>query len=135
MIDVSGNRFGTAAIERALVSHPAVAEAAVVGYPHPVKGHGIHAYVRLRTDARPSSALRRELEQRVRAKIGPIAVPDIIQWAFMLPKTRVGVLARSILRKIAAKADLNPADASSLADSSVINDLVRGRSDLATTAE
>jgi Fe-Mn family superoxide dismutase len=135
VIDVSGNRFGTAAIERALVSHPAVAEAAVVGYPHPVKGHGIHAYVRLRTDARPSSALRRELEQRVRAKIGPIAVPDIIQWAFMLPKTRVGVLARSILRKIAAKADLNPADTSSLADSSVINDLVRGRSDVATTAE
>lgn len=135
VIEVSGNRLGTAAIERALAAHPAVAEAAVVAYPHPDKGQGIHAYVRLRTDARPSTALRRELEQRVRAEIGPIAVPDIIQWAFMLPKTRVGTLARGVLRKIAARDGLNLSDRSSLVDGAVIDDLIGGRPDLATAPE
>ena len=135
VIDVSGNRVGTAAIELALVAHPAVAEAAVVGYPHPVKGHGIHAYIRLRTDARPSSALRRELGQRVRAEIGSIATPDIIQWASALPKTRVGMLARRVLRKIAAQDDLSFRDTSSLADPTVVDDLISGRPDVAMTAE
>ena len=135
VIEVSGNRLGTAAIERALATHPAVAEAAVVGYPHPDKGQGIHAYVRLMRDARPSTTLRRELEQRVRAEIGPIAVPDIIQWAFMLPKTRLGTLARGVLRKIAARDGLSLSDRSSLADGAVIDALISGRPDLATASE
>lgn len=135
VIDVSGNRLGTAVIERALAAHPAVAEAAVVGYPHPVKGQGIHAYVRLRADARPSGALRRELEERVLAELGSIAVPDITQWAFMLPKTRVGALARGVLRKIAARVALNLSDTSSLVDPAVIDELISGHPDPATATE
>lgn len=135
VIEVSGTRLATAAIERALAAHPAVAEAAVVGYPHSIKGQGIHAYVRLRADVRPGSALRRELEQRVRAEIGPIAVPDIVQCVFMLPKTRLGTLARGVLRKIAAGNGASLSDRSSLADGAVIEDLISGRPDVATTAE
>jgi acetyl-CoA synthetase len=135
VIEVSGTRLGTAAIERALAAHPAVAEAAVVGYPHSIKGQGIHAYVRLRADARPGTALLCELEQRVCAEIGPIAVPDLIQWASMLPKTRVGALARGVLRKIAARDGLSLSDTSALADPAVIDDLISGRPDVATTAK
>src|SRR5207249_616920 len=94
VINVAGHRLGTAEIESALVAHPKVAEAAVVGFPHTVKGHGIYAYVTLRSDAQPSDALRNEIGQMVRKEIGPIATPDHIQWAPVLPKTRSGKIMR-----------------------------------------
>jgi Fe-Mn family superoxide dismutase len=135
VIEVCGSLLGSAAIERALAGHAAVAEAAVVGYPHPDKSEGVYAYIRLRNDVRPSSALRRELEQRVRTEIGPNAAPDVIQWAIALPKNHVGALARGVLRKLAARDSLSPGDTSSLLDAAVVDDLVSGRPQLATAGE
>ncbi len=102
MINVSGHRMGTAEVESALVAHEFVAEAAVVGYPHDIKGQGIYAYVTLNSGEEPSDELRKELVQWVRKEIGPIATPDLLQWAPGLPKTRSGKIMRRILRKIAA---------------------------------
>jgi len=127
VINVSGHRMGTAEVESALVLHEAVAEAAVVGSPHKIKGQGIYAYVTLMTDIEPSEALHQELEQQVRDEIGPIAVPDIIQWAPGLPKTRSGKIMRRILRKIAANEVDNLGDTSTLADPSVVDNLISHR--------
>jgi len=127
VINVSGHRLGTAEIESALVAHPKVAEAAVVGYPHDIKGQGIYAYVTLNAGEQPSEDLRKELVQWVRKQIGPIAAPDLIQWAPGLPKTRSGKIMRRILRKIAANDYQNLGDTSTLADPSVVNDLVANR--------
>jgi acetyl-CoA synthetase len=101
VINVSGHRMGTAEVESALVSHSAVTEAAVVGFPHEIKGQGIYAYVTLRAGLEPSEELRVDLIKHVRNEIGPIATPDVIQWAAGLPKTRSGKIMRRILRKIA----------------------------------
>ncbi|MFW6027342.1 MAG: AMP-binding enzyme, partial [bacterium] len=127
VINVSGHRLGTAEIESALVAHPKVAEAAVVGYPHELKGQGIYAYVTLNAGEKPSEELRRELVQWVRKEIGAIASPDVIQWAPGLPKTRSGKIMRRILRKIAENDYGNLGDTSTLADPSVVDDLVRNR--------
>ena len=130
VMNVSGHRIGTAEVESALVLHPLVAEAAVVGFPHEIKGEGIYAYVTLMKDAQsPASdiALIRELEELVRAQIGPIAKPDKVQWAPGLPKTRSGKIMRRILRKIASKDFENLGDTSTLADPSVVADLTEGR--------
>jgi len=124
---VSGHNLGTAEIESALVLHDTVAEAAIVGYPHDIKGQGIYAYVTLKQGVEPSDALRKELVQLVRAEIGPIATPDIIQWAPGLPKTRSGKIMRRILRKIAANQMDQLGDTSTLADPSVVDDLVKNR--------
>ncbi|MCL4466796.1 MAG: acetyl-coenzyme A synthetase, partial [Chloroflexi bacterium] len=102
VINVSGHRLGTAEIESALVSHEAVAEAAVVGMPHDIKGQGIYAYVTLNVGVEPSADLKQELVAHVRREIGPIATPDVIQWAPSLPKTRSGKIMRRIMKKIAA---------------------------------
>ena len=128
VINVSGHRMGTAEVESALVLHEAVAEAAAVGYPHDIKGQGIYAYVTLMAGTRPSEELRRELVQHVRKEIGPIASPDIIQWAPGLPKTRSGKIMRRILRKIAANELSNLGDISTLADPAVVEDLIANRS-------
>ena len=127
VINVSGHRMGTAEVESALVLHDAVAEAAVVGFPHNIKGQGIYAYVTLMQDADPSPELNRELVQHVRREIGPIASPDVIQWAPGLPKTRSGKIMRRILRKIAANELDNLGDTSTLADPAVVDDLVENR--------
>jgi len=127
VINVAGHRLGTAEIESALVAHPKVAEAAVVGYPHDIKGQGIYAYVTLIADATPTEELRRELVAWVRKEIGPIAAPDVIQWAPGLPKTRSGKIMRRILRKIAANETDSLGDISTLADPGVVNDLVNNR--------
>ena len=127
VINVSGHRMGTAEVESALVLHEAVAEAAVVGSPHKIKGQGIYAYITLMTGIEPSEALHKELEQQVRDEIGPIAVPDIIQWAPGLPKTRSGKIMRRILRKIAANEVENLGDTSTLADPSVVDNLIDHR--------
>ena len=127
VINVSGHRMGTAEVESALVLHDAVAEAAVVGFPHNIKGQGIYAYVTLMQDANPSPELNRELVQHVRREIGPIASPDVIQWAPGLPKTRSGKIMRRILRKIAANELDNLGDTSTLADPAVVDDLVENR--------
>ena len=127
VINVSGHRLGTAEVESALVLHPDVAEAAVVGYPHDIKGQGIYAYVTLMAGIRPSEDLRKDLIQHVRKVIGPIATPDIIQWAPGLPKTRSGKIMRRILRKIAANELENLGDTSTLADPAVVGDLVAQR--------
>ena len=127
VINVSGHRMGTAEVESALVAHEAVAEAAVVGYPHEVKGQGIYAYVTLMDGRAPSDALRAELERWVRAEIGPIAKPDLIQWAPGLPKTRSGKIMRRILRKIAEDDPGSLGDTSTLADPDVVDDLVENR--------
>ncbi len=116
VINVAGHRLGTAEIESALVAHPKVAEAAVVGYPHDIKGQGIYAYVTLRADQQPSEDLRRELVQWVRNEISPIAAPDLLQWAPNLPKTRSGKIMRRILRKIAEDQPNQLGDVSTLAD-------------------
>ncbi len=127
VINVSGHRLGTAEVESALVSHPAVAEAAVVGCPHEIKGQGIYAYVTLRVGQEPSDALLKELIKHVRKEIGPIATPDVIQWAPGLPKTRSGKIMRRILRKIAENETDKVGDTSTLADPSVVEDLIRNR--------
>ena len=127
VINVSGHRLGTAEVESALVLHPEVAEAAVVGYPHDIKGQGIYAYVTLMSGTRPSEELRKDLIQHVRKVIGPIATPDVIQWAPGLPKTRSGKIMRRILRKIAANELENLGDTSTLADPTVVENLVAQR--------
>ena len=127
VINVSGHRMGTAEVESALVAHPKVAEAAVVGYPHDLKGQGIYAYVTLVAGEEPSEGLRKELVQWVRKEIGPIASPDLIQWAPGLPKTRSGKIMRRILRKIAANEHDALGDTSTLADPAVVDDLVSNR--------
>jgi len=127
VINVSGHRMGTAEVESALVLHDAVAEAAVVGYPHNIKGQGIYAYVTLMKGIEPSEALRKELVDQVRTEIGPIASPDVIQWAPGLPKTRSGKIMRRILRKIAENDFSNLGDTSTLADPGVVDDLIENR--------
>jgi acetyl-CoA synthetase len=127
VINVSGHRLGTAEIESALVSHEAVAEAAVVGMPHDIKGQGIYAYVTLNVGVEPSADLKRELVAHVRREIGPIATPDVIQWAPGLPKTRSGKIMRRILKKIAANDLDDLGDTSTLADPSVVEHLVENR--------
>jgi acetyl-CoA synthetase len=127
VINVSGHRMGTAEIESALVLHEHVAEAAVVGYPHDIKGQGIYAYVTLNADIEPSEQLRKELVELVRKEIGPIAHPDIIQWARGLPKTRSGKIMRRILRKVAANEIDSLGDTSTLADPSVVEDIIDHR--------
>jgi acetyl-CoA synthetase len=127
VINVSGHRIGTAEVESALVGHSKVAESAVVGYPHDIKGQGIYAYVTLKVGETPSDALRKELVAWVRKQIGPIATPDLIQWAPGLPKTRSGKIMRRILRKIAANEHSALGDTSTLADPSVVDELVNNR--------
>ncbi|WPZ36894.1 acetate--CoA ligase [Thalassobaculum sp. OXR-137] len=127
VINVSGHRMGTAEVESALVAHSKVAESAVVGYPHDLKGQGIYAYVTLNVGEEPSEELRKELVQWVRKEIGPIASPDLIQWAPGLPKTRSGKIMRRILRKIAANEHDQLGDTSTLADPAVVDDLVENR--------
>jgi acetyl-CoA synthetase len=127
VINVSGHRIGTAEVESALVLHPKVSEAAVVGYPHDLKGQGIYAYVTLMQGTVPTEALRKELVDHVRKEIGAIATPDVIQWAPGLPKTRSGKIMRRILRKIAANEVDNLGDTSTLADPAVVDDLLTHR--------
>jgi acetyl-CoA synthetase len=127
VLNVSGHRMGTAEVESALVAHPKVAESAVVGYPHDIKGQGIYAYVTLKVGVEPSEELRKELVQWVRKEIGPIAQPDLLQWAPGLPKTRSGKIMRRILRKIAENDYSNLGDTSTLADPSVVQSLVDNR--------
>jgi acetyl-CoA synthetase len=132
VINVSGHRMGTAEVESALVSHAQVAEAAVVGMPHAIKGQGIYAYVTTNADVEPDEALRRELVAWVRHEIGPIATPDVIQFAPGLPKTRSGKIMRRILRKIAENDIDNLGDTSTLADPAVVDHLLANRPQLAT---
>ena len=127
VINVSGHRMGTAEVESALVAHQQVAEAAVVGAPHEIKGQGIYAYVTLNMGEDPSDELRTELTHWVRKEIGPIASPDWIQWSPGLPKTRSGKIMRRILRKIAANEHDSLGDTSTLADPAVVDDLVENR--------
>jgi len=127
VINVSGHRLGTAEVESALVSHKQVAEAAVVGMPHEIKGQGIYAFVTLKAHVRPSDDLKRELITHVRQEIGPIATPDKLQFAEGLPKTRSGKIMRRILTKIAAGDIENLGDTSTLADPSVVDILVKGK--------
>ena len=127
VLNVSGHRLGTAEIESALVAHEAVSEAAVVGYPHEIKGEGIYAYVTLVVGREPSDELRAELRQWVRKEIGPIATPDLLQWAPGLPKTRSGKIMRRILRKIAANDYGNLGDTSTLAEPAVVEQLIENR--------
>ena len=127
VINVSGHRMGTAEVESALVLHDAVAEAAVVGFPHDIKGQGIYAYVTLMAGVEPTDELKKELVKHVRNEIGPIATPDIIQWAPGLPKTRSGKIMRRILRKVAANEVEALGDTSTLADPGVVDDLVEQR--------
>ena len=127
VINVSGHRMGTAEVESALVAHSKVAEAAVVGYPHDIKGQGIYAYVTLNAGEEPSDELEVELKKWVRKEIGPIATPDLLQWAPGLPKTRSGKIMRRILRKIAANEHSELGDTSTLADPSVVDDLIDNR--------
>jgi len=127
VINVSGHRMGTAEVESSLVAHKGVAEAAVVGYPHEIKGQGIYAYVTLNVGVEPTEDLRKELVLWVRKGIGPIAVPDLIQWAPGLPKTRSGKIMRRILRKIAENDATHLGDVTTLADPGVVEDLVENR--------
>jgi acetyl-CoA synthetase len=127
VINVSGHRMGTAEVESALVAHPSVAEAAVVGYPHDIKGQGIYCYVTLNVDVEPTDDLRKQLVAWVRKEIGPIASPDVIQWAPGLPKTRSGKIMRRILRKIAANETDSLGDTSTLADPGVVQELIANR--------
>jgi len=127
VLNVSGHRMGTAEIESALVAHPKVSEAAVVGYPHDIKGQGIYCYVTLMAGEEPSDELRKELVQWVRKEIGPIATPDFIQFASGLPKTRSGKIMRRILRKIAENDYSNLGDTSTLAEPAVVDELIENR--------
>lgn len=130
VINVSGHRMGTAEVESALVAHPKVSEAAVVGYPHDIKGQGIYCYVTLMAGEEPTEALKKELKDWVRKEIGPIATPDLIQFAPGLPKTRSGKIMRRILRKIAENEFGSLGDTSTLADPGVVNDLIDNRQNL-----
>ncbi|NVK32625.1 MAG: AMP-binding protein, partial [Gammaproteobacteria bacterium] len=127
VINVSGHRMGTAEVESALVLHETVAEAAVVGYPHDIKGQGIYCYVTLMNGVEATEELRKALAMHVRKEIGPIATPDVIQWAPGLPKTRSGKIMRRILRKIAENEIGSLGDTSTLADPSVVDDLIANR--------
>jgi acetyl-CoA synthetase len=127
VLNVSGHRLGTAEVESALVSHPLVAEAAVVGYPHEIKGQGIYCYVTLIVSADPSDALAAELKAHVRKEIGPIATPDLIHFTPSLPKTRSGKIMRRILRKIAENDYGALGDTSTLAEPQLVDDLIGGR--------
>ena len=124
--------MGTAEIESALVAHPKVAESAVVGYPHEIKGQGIYAYVTLITGVEPSDELREELRKWTRKEIGPIATPDFLQWAPQLPKTRSGKIMRRILRKIAENQHDQLGDTSTLTDPEVVGELVKNRQNSVT---
>ena len=126
VINVSGHRLGTAEIESALVAHNQVSEAAVVGFPHEIKGQGIYAYVTLMGNGTPSEDLRKDLVNWVKKEIGPIASPDLIQWAPGLPKTRSGKIMRRILRKVAANEHENLGDTTTLADPDVVDHLIAG---------
>jgi acetyl-CoA synthetase len=132
VLNVSGHRMGTAEIESALVAHPKVSEAAVVGYPHDIKGQGIYVYVTLMAGEQPSEELHKELRDWVRNEIGPIASPDIIQFASGLPKTRSGKIMRRILRKIAEDDFSNLGDISTLAEPGVVNELIEHRQNRAS---
>jgi acetyl-CoA synthetase len=127
VINVSGHRLGTAEVESALVAHPKVSEAAVVGYPHDIKGQGIYCYVTLMSDARANDDLHKELVNWVRKEIGAIATPDKLQFAPGLPKTRSGKIMRRILRKIAEDDFASLGDTSTLADPAVVDDLISNR--------
>ena len=127
VLNVAGHRLSTAEIESACVAHPAVAEAAVVGCPHDIKGQGIYIYVTLKNGTHGSDDLRKELIAHVRKEISPIATPDFIQWAHALPKTRSGKIMRRILRKIAADETDNLGDTSTLADPAVVGELINGK--------
>ena len=127
VLNVSGHRLGTAEVESALVAHPLVAESAVVGYPHAIKGQGIYAYVTLMQGTEATEALKKDLVKWVRTEIGPIATPDLIQWAPGLPKTRSGKIMRRILRKIAENDHATLGDTSTLADPAVVEDLIANR--------
>jgi acetyl-CoA synthetase len=127
VLNVSGHRLGTAEVESALVSHPLVAEAAVVGYPHDIKGQGIYCYVTLMAGTKGTDELKKELVATVRKIIGPTASPDLIQFSPGLPKTRSGKIMRRILRKIAEDDFSNLGDTSTLADPAVVDDLVTNR--------
>jgi acetyl-CoA synthetase len=127
VLNVSGHRMGTAEVESALVAHDKVSEAAVVGYPHDLKGQGIYCYVTLMDGEEPSDELRKELVAHVRKEIGPIASPDKIQFAPGLPKTRSGKIMRRILRKIAEDDFGSLGDTSTLADPGVVDDLIENR--------
>jgi acetyl-CoA synthetase len=127
VLNVSGHRLGTAEIESALVAHKDVAEAAVVGYPHDIKGQGIYAYVTLKNGVQATDQLKKELIAWVSEEISPIAKPDLLQWAPGLPKTRSGKIMRRILRKIAENAPDQLGDTSTLADPGVVQDLVNHR--------
>ena len=127
MIIVSGHNLGTAEIESAFVAHPKVAEAAVVGYPHDIKGNGLYCYVTLNVGEESTLDLERDLKLWVRKQIGPIATPDLIQFSPGLPKTRSGKIMRRILRKIASNDFENLGDTSTLADPSVVDNLIQDR--------
>jgi acetyl-CoA synthetase len=127
VINVSGHRIGTAEVESALVSHASIAEAAVVGMPHDIKGQGLYAFVTVKTGQAKSEELKKALIAHVRKEIGPIAMPDKIQFADMLPKTRSGKIMRRILKKIAAGDIKDLGDTSTLADPSVVQSLVADR--------
>lgn len=127
VLNVSGHRLGTAEVESALVLHPMVAESAVVGYPHEIKGQGIYVYVTLKSGIEGTDELKKELKMQVRKEIGPIASPDLIQWAPGLPKTRSGKIMRRILRKIASNDIDNLGDTSTLADPAVVDDLIANK--------
>ncbi len=127
VINVSGHRLGTAEVESALVSHPSIAESAVVGFPHEIKGQGIYAFVTVKAHVTTTDELKKELSQHVRKEIGGLAVPDVIQWAPGLPKTRSGKIMRRILKKIAARVYNDLGDVSTLADPAVVNELIATR--------
>ena len=127
VLNVSGHRLGTAEIESALVAHPDVAEAAVVGYPHDIKGQGVYCFVTLNADVTPTDVLQADLKGWVRREIGAFAAPDIVQFAPGLPKTRSGKIMRRILRKIAENDLSNLGDTTTLADPAVVDDLVQNR--------
>lgn len=131
MLNVSGHRLGTAEIESALVSHPKIAEAAVVGIPHSIKGQAIYAYVTLNHGEEPSAELYSEVRNWVRKEIGPLATPDVLHWTDSLPKTRSGKIMRRILRKIAAGDTSNLGDTSTLADPGVVEKLLEEKQSIA----
>jgi acetyl-CoA synthetase len=127
VINVSGHRLGTVELESAIGSHPAVAESAVVGFPHAIKGQGVFAYVTLKAEFEETDLLRQEIVAQVRKRIGPIATPDVIQWAHALPKNRAGKILRRILTKIAANDFENFGDVTTLAEPEVVNEIVLSR--------